>query len=61
MPQKATVFIMGEDLTFIQDKEGVKNVFAGDKGELVIVYENQIVKYHNCPFTVENGRKAIEA
>jgi len=62
MPQKATLYQFGEEITFTAGKDGVKNVFPDDKNPmvLVVVYEDSIVKYAGVPFVHSNPRKTKE-
>jgi len=57
--QKATLFQFGEEVVFEAGKAGVKNVFpdAEVAGTLVVVYEDEIVKYSGIPFVHTNPRK----
>lgn len=59
MPQKATLYQFGEEVTFEAGKNGVKNVFPDDKIAelLVVVYDDSIVKYSGIPFVHSNPRK----
>jgi len=53
----ATVLVDGKKIAFVVGTDHVQSVFAGDKGELVVVYPDQIVKYFGCPFVSTVGRK----
>jgi len=60
---EATVKYGDISLTYAKGEDDVTSVFGGSNGELVIVRDDRITKYYNCPFTVTNDRKdkTIEA
>lgn len=59
----ATIMVDGKRMAFIAGKDEVQSVFGGDKGELVVVYKDEIVKFYGYPFmsTVPRKEKDIEA
>jgi len=59
MPQKATLYQFGEEISFEAGKQGVKNVFPDDKlGQtLIVVYDDYVVKYSGIAFVHSNPRK----
>lgn len=54
----AKVFIEGKWLAFVAGADGVSNVFAGDKGELVVLTKDGIVSYSGVPFVLERDYKS---
>jgi len=54
---EATVYIGDVQIVYTAGDDDVINVFGGDKGELVIMYEDKIKRIYNAPFVVENKRK----
>jgi len=45
------------ELRYVPGDDEVTSVFAGEKGELVIVRDHTVTKYYGCPFVVTNERK----
>jgi len=53
----AQLSINGKTFTFVVGETGITNIFAGDKGELVVVHNGHIERYYNTPFSVSQPRK----
>lgn len=60
--QEATLFQFGEEVKFVAGSNGVKHVFPDEKNgqTLIVVYEDEIVKYTGIPFVHTNPRKEKE-
>lgn len=47
-------------LTFVVGKDGVKNVFASDKGTAIVLGEDGITEMSGFPFVLERDYKKSE-